>query len=194
MDVYDRIDAALKEKHMSRRQLAQKAGINTSSFATAFSRRSHMTPENLEKIAKALEKSPADLDPRYKCIAELVHIAEKEMAYTEEQLTQVAYISLIAQEFEDDGFFEKLSNAPKRADLYRIAAAAFALNKVGREKAEQFLFDLNKIPEYREAACAVFANAFTKQIEKSEVVSCPEDAPPTAAALSPVSGLTDAGK
>ena len=193
MDIYDRIDAILQEKHMSRRQLAQNAGLNNSSLAAAFARRSRMPPDNLEKIAKALETSPVDLDPRYKTIAQLIHRAEKESEYYAEQSARFAIIEGYVREFKNDGFFAKLKDTPKVNDLYDISAAAFALNAEGRARAIQYLFDLNRIPEYFDFGSAMITDMIIPYYTE-EVTPCPEDAPQTAAEHSPDSAQMDAGK
>lgn len=55
MDFYSRVDDLLKKCHMSRRQLAIKAGIPESTMSTAFMRKSLRFAElNKKKIADAL--------------------------------------------------------------------------------------------------------------------------------------------
>ena len=55
MDTYERIDELLKERHMSRRKLAQIAGININTMSALFMRRPEtFPPKYLEKIAAAL--------------------------------------------------------------------------------------------------------------------------------------------
>ena len=55
MDVYDRIDIELKKRGWSRRQLAIAAGIQETTLASAFKRRSKFFPaDRLQKIALTL--------------------------------------------------------------------------------------------------------------------------------------------
>lgn len=61
MNVSERIDELLKERNMSRRQAALKAGIPPSSFQSAMQRNGSMTIEMLEKIAGALGCNIADI-------------------------------------------------------------------------------------------------------------------------------------
>lgn len=62
MDLYTRIDAALLRKNMSRRALAEKAGIPYSTLASAFSRKTAgLSFETLQKIAVALGVTVMDL-------------------------------------------------------------------------------------------------------------------------------------
>ena len=62
LPIYDNIDRLLKEKRMSRRQLAIMAGIGEGTMSTAFTRRSTMFhPTNLQKIAAALDVTIEEL-------------------------------------------------------------------------------------------------------------------------------------
>ena len=62
LPIYDNIDKLLKERGMSRRQLAIKAGIGEGTISTAFTRRSTMFhPRNLQKIADVLDVTIEDL-------------------------------------------------------------------------------------------------------------------------------------
>ena len=55
VDMYDRIDAILEKKHLSRRQLAAKAGINEATFSAAFRRRTKTMPyDRAAAIARVL--------------------------------------------------------------------------------------------------------------------------------------------
>ena len=58
--IYEKIDKILKERHMSRRKLAIEAGISPSTFQAAFSRKSQMPFETLQKILNVLEISMED--------------------------------------------------------------------------------------------------------------------------------------
>ena len=54
-DMYDKIDAALGVRGMSRRQLAIKAGIPVNTLSAAYSRRSkNFSPVYIKKIAVPL--------------------------------------------------------------------------------------------------------------------------------------------
>lgn len=60
--LYDNIDRLLKEKYMTRRQLAIEIGMHPGTMSTAFIRRSTMfRPQTLEKIADALGVTPEEL-------------------------------------------------------------------------------------------------------------------------------------
>ena len=72
LPIYDNIDRILKEKHMSRRQLAIKAGIGEGTMSTAFTRRTTMFhPTNLQKIADALDVSIEELTREQPQVASL---------------------------------------------------------------------------------------------------------------------------
>lgn len=55
MTIAERIDNILKEKKLSRRQLAIMAGIPTSTFQSAMQRNGQMSTDMLRKIASALD-------------------------------------------------------------------------------------------------------------------------------------------
>ena len=62
MDMYDKIDAILAEKKMSRRQLALAAGISENTISGAFRRRTkNFSMENIVRIADVLGVSFTDL-------------------------------------------------------------------------------------------------------------------------------------
>jgi len=62
MNVYNRIDAILKDRKLSRRKLAIMAGIPPTSLQSAFSRNvDDISSGMLQKISKALECSADDL-------------------------------------------------------------------------------------------------------------------------------------
>ena len=62
LPIYDNIDRILKEQHMTRRQLAIKAGMKESTMSAAFARRSTtFHPVNLKKIADVLGVTTEEL-------------------------------------------------------------------------------------------------------------------------------------
>ncbi|MBE5774050.1 MAG: helix-turn-helix transcriptional regulator [Clostridiales bacterium] len=74
MDIYQRIDKLLREKDMTRKQLAALAGINYSTIATIFSRKpKHFPHKYAEKIASVLQVS---VDELYESDNELQRIIE----------------------------------------------------------------------------------------------------------------------
>ena len=61
-DIYDRIDELAAERNLSRRKLAQLAGINVNTLSTIFKRRPDKFPEKyLESIANALGVSVSEI-------------------------------------------------------------------------------------------------------------------------------------
>lgn len=54
MDVFEKIDTWLSENHMSRRQLAIKAGIPATTFQSLMQRRKDISSANLAKIAEVM--------------------------------------------------------------------------------------------------------------------------------------------
>ena len=61
MTIYEKIDSILAQKKMSRRKLAQKAGILVGTLSTAYSRQTNLKYETLVKIATALDMDLFDL-------------------------------------------------------------------------------------------------------------------------------------
>ncbi len=55
MTIYDRIEQQLKSRNMSRRKLAMLAGIPPATLNTALARKAGLSPENIVKIAQALD-------------------------------------------------------------------------------------------------------------------------------------------
>lgn len=55
MDIYERIDAILKEKRISRRKLAQMAGLPESTLGNAFMRKSSLPMSTVQKLSSALD-------------------------------------------------------------------------------------------------------------------------------------------
>ena len=55
MTIAEKIDSILQERHISRRKIAQKAGIPPSSLQSAMERGGDMPVSTLQKISKALE-------------------------------------------------------------------------------------------------------------------------------------------
>lgn len=61
-DMYDRIDALLEQRGMSRRQMAIAAGVNVNSVATAFARRTkNVSLDMVRRIADVLGVSLLEL-------------------------------------------------------------------------------------------------------------------------------------
>lgn len=59
---YDRVDELLRERHMSRRALAIKAGLSFNTMSGRFRRRSKTIPvEDIEAIADALGVEPQEI-------------------------------------------------------------------------------------------------------------------------------------
>lgn len=221
MDIYDRIDAILQEKHMSRRQLAREAGVSYSTFAAAFSRRSKLSFENITKIANTLQVSPQELEPSFKFIADLHKDAEILRDDYDSQIKHFAALGLFSAMFQDDNLLQSIEQKehdPKT--IYDILAAVWALNKEGQSKVLEYVMDLNRIIPYRRKGVRMVANRLINSAEitineimdilnspealqqnsaeksnpAQEVTPCPEEELPTAAEHSPVSDPTDAGK
>ena len=75
MDIYERINALLAAKGMTRRDLCEAAGLSYSTMSSLFQRRSkNMRLETIRAIARALEVTADELvlgrNPRFETIAE----------------------------------------------------------------------------------------------------------------------------
>lgn len=191
MNIYDRIDEILKEKRMSRRQLAQLAGIPESSLAAAFARKSKMSMERLAKIAHALHVSPEELNPAINVMDDLKYDSERMQRHFDEQEMHVFYLSQVCDELMQNGVLDKLNSPSCMDNLYTILALALALNEEGQEKVRQYMVDINKIPEYVNVGVRVMKDKINKALE--EVKPCQEDAQPTAAEPNPGSDQMDVG-
>lgn len=193
MDVYDRIDAVLKEKHMSRRQLAIAAGIPESSLAAGFSRRSKMPPETLEKICGVLRVSPGDLEPRLRPLYEIFEDGAKLKEHLNASISIIEYISVMKEDLKEAHILDKLlaHDETKQDLLYSILSCALALNKEGINKVMQYMLDISQIMSYQEQSARILSQTIHAAIQ--EVRACPEDAPQTAADCNPGSVPMDAG-
>lgn len=134
MTVTDRIDAVLKEKGMSRRQLAFEANIPTSSLQAAMARGRNMTIEMLMAVAGTLNISTDYLlglsdettpDPTLKSICKYTGLSANSVFFLHvhngDPFVRSFYRELIDSliQFRDDG----LDNAPD----YMIEAAQAAV-------------------------------------------------------------------
>lgn len=150
MDIYDNIDRLLKERHMSRRQLAIAAGIPEASLASAFNRRSKNFPsERLKKIATVLNVLPSEIDPSINALFQIRRVQNRTVADINEQIDHYNYLMQIRSEFVEEDFLPNFRDEMVTGNLYTALAAIFALNAEGQKKAIEYLFDLNKIYEYR---------------------------------------------
>lgn len=58
MDLYDRIDILLKERHLNKKKLCEATGISYNTLSSLFKRRSkNMDIDTIRKIAEVLETS-----------------------------------------------------------------------------------------------------------------------------------------
>lgn len=144
LPIYDNIDRILKEKHMSRRQLAFAAGVGEGTMSTAFSRRTTMFhPANLKKIADVLGVTTEEL------------IAEPAA-----DVTPLGQINGVPTSFVNPpkGYKWKLSDGTEidghvwtddelRAE---IAGDVEKLNLRGKKAAMQHIKELTEIPRYTE--------------------------------------------
>lgn len=118
MDIYEKIDLILDRRGISRRKLAQAAGIPTSTFQSIMERHRGLTIETLHKIANALGCNVADLD-------ESLSVSASDM---------LAGLAAVANEDEEN--------------RKRIDAAYSKLNAEGRAKAAERIEELTEIKRF----------------------------------------------
>lgn len=120
----ERIDAILKERGMSRRQLALKAKIPPSSLQSAIERNKTISLEMQEKIAGALEVH----------VYELLGDDERLLFSTAEADVISNYLKQGYRFTNDEGILIRLY---------------YAMNDDGQERAIEHVFELTQIPRYK---------------------------------------------
>lgn len=65
-----RLGMALKRRGWTKTMLADKTGISSSTLSGYFTAKYNISEENLEKLAKALDMKPSEIDPRAAAIEE----------------------------------------------------------------------------------------------------------------------------
>ena len=169
MDVDSRIDAILKEKKMSRRQLAIAAGIPESTLAASFSRRSEkFSPKYLLRIAQVLGVSIIDLDPNMGALKNIEEVAEINRDRIKDQLNYLAYVALIHDEFIKKGLLDGLRDGPEKEGLYELLSLAASLNQDGLNKLIGYALDIIKIYEYRHEGAKHVVNLLMKGTDGGE--------------------------
>ncbi len=149
MDMYDRIDELLKERNMSRRQLAIKAGVPTSTMSNLFARRSESPALNVVmKIAEVLNVSPS----AFMSDTEFYKIRPKQITI---DMTEAV------QEIRRLFYEEQREKLKKSSDLLRgivgdedaeraaiLLSHFHELNSDGQKKAISYISDLEEIQKY----------------------------------------------
>lgn len=148
MTVYEKIDKARDERGLSRRKLAQLAGIPPSTLQSMMERRRGLTVEAISKIATALGTSPEELlngDSLGAVWSELVAIEASE------QMRKNGYTEYNPLENEDFSEIHIPMNADPRLkkSWRRLMEAFFCLNLDGQEVAADRVEELAQIPKYQ---------------------------------------------
>ena len=118
--LYDRIDHILKQKHMTKKELANKAGMPYTTLMSAYYRgKGAMSAEYLNKIANVLEVPLSDL-----------------MNWDGEDTILSAGVKVLEYaEIYDSQLYSLLMNYEK-------------LNETGKRKVFEYILDLSKIEDY----------------------------------------------
>lgn len=128
MTSVERIDAMLKERKMSRRQLAIRANIPPSTLQSAMERNKTLSYEMQEKIAKVLDIH----------IFQLLGDNEREIYFQGEFDTK----TIILGEYYQKGY-EFTAQERCLVNLFH------RLNDCGKETAVERIWELTEIPSYR---------------------------------------------
>ena len=151
------IDRYLKEKNMSRRQLAKKAKIPPSSLQSAMERDGKMSFEMIRKIAEVLDVDPTYLYPT-DAFSEF-YKGTKIPKYDEagRRLSEWTLSSLddgIAKLTTSDEAMTFLTtyleaSGKDQQALENVGYTTLKLNSTGQKKAADLVEDLAKIPDYQ---------------------------------------------
>jgi len=149
---FDRLDAILKERKISRRKLALLAGINENTMSTAFRRKSGLNSEAEFAIAEAL-----NLSPLY-----LMGLDNKRTSF-EQHMTNP---------FDSAPVQYALENSVAIA-ISSVLVSLKNLNSLGRAEAAKRVFELLHVPEYTENATAEENEVFDLLINHvNEISNC----------------------
>lgn len=132
---YELLDRLLKEKHISRRQLAKMLGIKPTTLQSAFERKSGMDPMIIRQMSEILECS----------YAQLSMTQDQWEAFVEESRSRFA--SAFTRAPKEELFTESIALIEKtrKSDL---VAAFDKLNSEGQQKAVEYVVDLSGNPKY----------------------------------------------
>ena len=145
MTIYDRIDKVLKEKGMSRRNLARLAGIPETTIASAFARRPERFPvQHLLKIATVLDT------PWQKLIAgteEERYLAREVMLVTGEPNIKKTVNGKTSMNGVDVTMQQQEGEADERKS--RLLSSFDSLNTGGQDEVIRFSELMEHVPEYK---------------------------------------------
>ena len=121
---FDRLDAILKNRGISRRRLALDTGINEHTLATAFSRRSGLSTDDALRIARYLDIEILFLE-----------------GWTITDMTEEYTV------YEKDGRLDIVLNT-SLPSVKEMQADFIRLNNAGRSKVIEYIRDLAGNPKY----------------------------------------------
>lgn len=166
MSISEKIDNLLKDRNMSRRQLAIKAGISPSTLQSAMERGKNFSIEMLQKIAEALSLSFHEfyiylfLDAPFEQAIEFMKITNNmysalEIIAKDEHLPK-ATRELVKENLPNPAIFGALSSISVITSKHyettvttEIFNAFKKLNAHGKQVAVDRVEELTKIPEYQ---------------------------------------------
>ena len=124
---FDRLDAILKERKISRRKLALAVGIKEGTMSTAFMRRSGLSPDQVRRIADYLGVNYYYLEGW-----------DLEYAVIDNGFEQAVFVK--------DGIRKSVGSENRKAYLEK---AFDKLNDIGQTEAVKRIEELTEIPRYR---------------------------------------------
>ena len=157
---FDRLDAILKERRISRRKLAIAVGIPESTMSTAFMRRSGLSSDDVLKIAQFLGVSPYYLE------GWTVKLSDEESVYHDDAAD---YINVRNARFYKDGKYMgatvvdpsvskgealeeflmlEAEQEQRDPNFTKIENDYHKLNKLGQIEAAKRVGELTEIPRY----------------------------------------------
>lgn len=148
MTIYEKIDRIRNEHGISRRKLAQLAGIPPSTLQSMMERQRGLTVETISKIATVLEISPEELLNGTPLGAIWGELAALE---TSEQIKKNGSAEYNPLEHENFSEIQIPMNAhPRLKRSWKRLISAFAcLNLDGQEIAAERVEELAQIPKYQ---------------------------------------------
>ena len=157
---FDRLDAILKSKKISRRKLAIAVGIPESTMSTAFMRRSGLSSDDVLKIAKYLKVKPYYLE------GWSAKIGDEELIYHDDAADYITVRNVmimkgnqeigeitVSPDTTEEEALEEYLMLETQVDQYdpniqRIIQAYERLNSSGQLEAVKRIEELTEIPRY----------------------------------------------
>ena len=148
MTIYEKIDKIRNDRGISRRKLAQLAGIPPSTLQSMMERQRGLTVETISKIAAVLEISPEELLSDTPLGAVWGELAAIETSERMKANGSTAYNPLEHENFSEIQIPMNADPRLKRS-WNRLISAFACLNLDGQEVAAERVEELAQIPKYQ---------------------------------------------